>query len=230
MEPKKNPRYDVHRHRSAIFSFSLCVSLLVVITSFEWIRVPGGQSSDRNADNGNYEEPLFYVAPFREEKKESSSGPSKKKKVTNPTFVAAKEDAPENDQPEWSEPSPEESTVFDVTTGDFPEPEVPDTVEFRVVEHMPEPVGGWSEFFRTLQKNLKYPGPARRAEVSGKVFVEFTVTENGSLKSLKVLKGIGHGCDEEALRVIALTKWKAGRQRGRPVKVRLVQPISFSLY
>ena len=65
--------------------------------------------------------------------------------------------------------------------------------------------------------------------MDGKVFVEFVVNRQGELSNVKVIKGIGAGCDEEALRVLALTHWEAGRQRGRPVNVRMVMPISFKI-
>ena len=92
---------------------------------------------------------------------------------------------------------------------------------------MPEPIGGWAAFYKTLTKNFKYPKQAQRVGANGKVFVEFTVNDKGELSHFKIIKGIGYGCDEEAKRVIALTKWTAGKQRGRPVNVKMVQPIVF---
>ncbi len=106
--------------------------------------------------------------------------------------------------------------------------EKPDSV-FLIVEKMPEPVGGWETFFKTLGKNIKYPRQAARSTVAGRVFVKFTVNEKGELQDFSIVKGIGFGCDEEAMRVIAQTKWNAGKQRGRPVKVRLVQQVTFSI-
>ena len=103
----------------------------------------------------------------------------------------------------------------------------PDT--FRVVEKMPEPIGGWATFYKTLTKNFKYPKQAQRVGANGKAFVEFTVNDKGELSHFKIIKGIGYGCDEEAKRVIALTKWTAGKQRGRPVNVKMVQPIVFNM-
>jgi protein TonB len=104
------------------------------------------------------------------------------------------------------------------------EPEI-----WTIVEKMPEPVGGLEGFYNTLRKNLKYPNRARRMETEGRVLVQFTIDEDGNLSDFSVLRGIGDGCDEEAIRVISLTKWNAGKQRGRPVKVRMVQPVYFSL-
>jgi len=76
---------------------------------------------------------------------------------------------------------------------------------------------------------LKYPLRATRQEVQGKVYVEFVIDLLGEPSQLKIIKGIGAGCDEEALRVIAKSRWEPGRQRGRPVNVRMVIPITFRL-
>jgi protein TonB len=66
--------------------------------------------------------------------------------------------------------------------------------------------------------------------VEGKVFVQFVVDKDGTLTDIKAVKGIGAGCDEEAVRVLkAAPKWKPGKQRGRPVKVRMILPITFKL-
>jgi protein TonB len=66
--------------------------------------------------------------------------------------------------------------------------------------------------------------------VEGKVFVQFVIDKDGSPSDITVLKGIGSGCDEEAVRVIKnMPKWTPGKQRGRPVKVRMSLPIVFKL-
>ena len=96
---------------------------------------------------------------------------------------------------------------------------------FIVVEHMPELIGG----IEALQKEIKYPELARQAGVNGRVFVQFIVNENGNVTSPVVLRGIGGGCDEEALRVVKKARFKPGMQRGKPVKVRYVIPIVFKL-
>jgi protein TonB len=97
-------------------------------------------------------------------------------------------------------------------------------------EQQPEFNGGMEAFSKFLQKNLKYPSTAARAGVEGKVFVEFTVGTDGAIQGAKVVKGIGFGCDEEALRVITLMpNWNPGKQSGRPVRVRFTLPISFQL-
>ncbi len=113
-----------------------------------------------------------------------------------------------------------------------PPPEEPEEVVeeveeeiFVVVEQMPELIGGIED----LQKEIKYPEMARQAGVNGRVFVQFIVDENGNVTNPVVLRGIGGGCDEEAMRVIKKAKFKPGKQRGKAVKVRYVIPIVFKL-
>lgn len=80
-----------------------------------------------------------------------------------------------------------------------------------------------------MANNIRYPRNAQRQSVEGKVFVEFVIDKRGLPSQFRVIKGIGAGCDEEAMRVIALSKWKPGKQRGIPVNVRMVIPIAFQL-
>jgi protein TonB len=70
---------------------------------------------------------------------------------------------------------------------------------------------------------------AQRTGTEGKVFVQFVVSKTGEPTDLKITKGIGAGCDEEAMRVIGKTKWEPGRQRGQPVRVRMTLPVYFQL-
>jgi TonB family protein len=101
---------------------------------------------------------------------------------------------------------------------------------YAVVEEAASPAGGFKEFMTYLQTNLTYPEAARKANIQGKVFVQFVVQKDGSLSDIQVLKGIGGGCDEEAVRVIAASpKWNPGKQKGMAVKQRMSVPIAFNL-
>ncbi len=101
---------------------------------------------------------------------------------------------------------------------------------FITVEQNPEFAGGMNALLRFLQKNLHYPTPAVNANVTGKVYMQFVVGQDGNISKVDVLKGIGFGCDEEAERVVKLMpKWSPGRQSGRAVSVRFTLPISFQL-
>ncbi|GGE97134.1 energy transducer TonB [Hymenobacter cavernae] len=92
------------------------------------------------------------------------------------------------------------------------------------------PVGGTDAFFAWVQENLRYPALARQRKVEGRVMVEFVVQKDGSLADTKLVKRLGSGCDEEALRLIkAAPKWNPARYKGQPLRQKMVLPIVFQL-
>jgi len=102
---------------------------------------------------------------------------------------------------------------------------------FLVVEVAPEYPGGLDSLMKYLQENITYPKDAREANIQGTVYVTFIVEANGSVSSVKVLRGIGGGCDEEAARVVkGMPNWKPGTQRGKPVRVQFNLPVRFILH
>ncbi|MEX2347644.1 MAG: M56 family metallopeptidase [Balneolaceae bacterium] len=96
---------------------------------------------------------------------------------------------------------------------------------FVVVEEMPKLIGG----MRALQSRIEYPAMARRAGIEGRVTVQFIVNENGDVENAQVVRGIGGGADEEALRVVKEVKFEPGMQKGQPVRVRYALSINFRL-
>jgi protein TonB len=101
---------------------------------------------------------------------------------------------------------------------------------FTAVEQNPEFVGGQAKMYQYLGENIKYPAAAQRANISGRVFVKFVVEDDGSIGDVKVMKGIGFGCDEEAVRVVkSMPKWKPGVQNGKNVRVYYNMPIVYRL-
>ena len=97
-------------------------------------------------------------------------------------------------------------------------------------EVMPEYPGGDQAMMQFVAENVKYPQEAIDKEISGRVMVGFVVEKDGSISDVKVVKGIGGGCDEEAVRVVnAMPKWKPGMDKGKPVRVSYMMPFSFKL-
>lgn len=100
----------------------------------------------------------------------------------------------------------------------------------NVVEVDPEFPGGMEAFYKYLAENIHYPEQAKKEQLQGRVFVTFVVEKDGSISDAKVLRGIGGGCDEEALRVVnAMPKWTPGKMRGEVVRVNYNLPITFRL-
>lgn len=101
---------------------------------------------------------------------------------------------------------------------------------YTVVEQSASFPGGLKSFGSYLGKTIHYPEAARKNNVQGKVFVQFIVEKDGSLSSMKVVRGIGAGCDDEAVRALtAGPKWKPGKQGGKAVRQQYVVPINFTL-
>ena len=95
---------------------------------------------------------------------------------------------------------------------------------YIVCEKMPEIEGG----IKAIQKIIKYPLKAKTLGVQGVVYVQFIVDEKGDVLEPKLIKKLGAGCDEEALRVLKKIKFKPGYVKGKPVKSRFTLPIRFS--
>jgi TonB family protein len=101
---------------------------------------------------------------------------------------------------------------------------------FVSMENPPSYPGGIDAFYRFLSSSIKYPKKAYDDKIQGNVFVSFVVEKDGSLSNIKVDRPLGHGTDEEAVRVLSLSRrWNAGMQQGKPVRVKYNIPIKFSL-
>jgi len=96
---------------------------------------------------------------------------------------------------------------------------------FMIVEQMPELIGGLA----TIQSKIKYPELAKKAGIEGRVFIQFVVDKNGHVTDPVVVRGIGGGCDEEAVRAVSQAKFKPGKQRNEVVKVKMSLPVTFKL-
>lgn len=105
-----------------------------------------------------------------------------------------------------------------------------ETETFIVVEEMPAFPGGDMACRRFLQENARYPQLAKETGIQGKVYLRFVVNETGKVVEVEVLRGIGGGCDEEAVRVVSmLPDWKPGRQSGHNVRVAYNIDVDFIL-
>jgi protein TonB len=227
-QTKKFAFADLERYRFLNTNIGFVISLALVLTAFEW---------------KTYEQiklPSFGVEISGEEMinipvtKQEMPPPVLQKVLLNPEIkvvddlkkIEEHETMFEADNTEdLAERTPLKITAID----DTPREEVED--EFVLVpEVAAEPLGGMTAFLKYLEKTLKYPRQAQKLGVEGKVYVQFVVNKDGKLSEINVMKGIGAGCDEEALRVVEnAPAWKPARQRGREVKQRVVVPIVFRL-
>ena len=106
----------------------------------------------------------------------------------------------------------------------------PDDSIYTVVEQAPQYPGGQEALLKYLAENLQYPDLARQKNIEGTVYVSFVVEKNGAVSNVKILRGIGGGCDEEAMRVVRkMSDWTPGYQDGKAVRVSFNLPIRFIL-
>ena len=157
-----------------------------------------------------------------------------------PPVIKKDEEVKEEEKPPPQEELKDKSAGLETVKGDpnAIDPGIvdpgPGTVEapqiFTYVEQMPEFPGGQAAVNEFLSKNIMYPEIAKESNIQGRVTVKFVVNEEGNVSDIIVVKGIGGGCDEEAIRVVKkMPKWKPGKQNGRPVKVYFSLPITFRL-
>ncbi|ARS39101.1 hypothetical protein CA265_05185 [Sphingobacteriaceae bacterium GW460-11-11-14-LB5] len=103
-------------------------------------------------------------------------------------------------------------------------------IDLGGVDEYPEFNGGAKAWSKYMERNLRYPYQAQEENVQGKVFVSFVVEKDGSVTDVKVLRGLGFGCDEEAIKVIKKSPlWKPGKNRGVPVRVKYNMAINFTI-
>ena len=227
MEQRKTPKADLTKKRGLFMNLGLIMSLIFVISAFEWKFYDNLQTIDLG--ELNYAEEELLVIPNIVEP------PTPPPTMIHDPIIKEVENGEEADPiKDMVINNDKNKSKVEITNfPPAPKPvvtEEPDKTDdpFLIVESMPEPEDGLEKFYKFLGKKMKYPKQARRIGREGRVFVQFVVDIDGSLTELKVIKGIGAGCDEEALRVLKLApKWKPGKQRGRPVKVRMSIPITF---
>ena len=220
MEMKKNPKFDLDKRRSLFLNLGLVISLSLTISAFEWKSVYDGPRVNLAV--------VEDVMELTQVPLTSQPPPPPPPKPVPVVVVESKEEVEEEILEIDTEFQEEESIVDIVIPDDLPEEIVEEP--FTIVEDMPSPVGGMEALFKFIGKNMKYPRMARSQGIEGRVFVQFIVDKQGSLTDLRVVKGIGSGCDEEALRVMRMSpKWNPGKQRGKPVPVRMILPIYFRL-
>jgi len=208
------------------FCIGLCISLLFIITAFEWRFFDDGEIVDLGKVSSTFEN-IVDVPP-------TEQPPAPQPKVVQPKIIEVPDEEEIIEEIEIDlDIEMTEELVIDQPVFVEMELEVQEEKAeeiFTIVEQQPKPVGGFSTFYTYVGENLKYPRLALRGNIQGRVYIEFVVEKDGSLTDIKTMKGIGGGCDEEACRIIGnAPKWKPGKQRGRPVRVKMVIPILFRL-
>lgn len=224
MEAKKTEKADLTKKTGFFFSIGLVFTMVLVVSAFEW-RSYDDNLVDLVGKSTNTFEEMMEVPP-------TEQPPPPAPVIQQPQIVEVpdEEEIKEDLNLKFDVEVTEESKVeaIQVVQAEEPKEEVDEI--FTVVEETAAPKGGMPAFYKYVSDKMKYPAQARRMGVEGKVFVEFVIGKDGSISDVKAIRGIGAGCDEEAVRVVqAAPSWTPGKQRGKPVKQRMVLPIIFKL-
>jgi protein TonB len=225
MEAKKTPKADLENKRTFFVQIGLVVALAVMLVAFEW----------KTYDVKQVEMGARQVEILEEEMVEitqQNKPPPPPAPPAQTTLIHIVTDDVEVEDDLIIDAEADELTVIDTYTPPavVEEEEVAEAEIFTVVEESPAYPGGDEARIRFLQENIQYPQMARESGIQGTVYVTFVVEKNGNVTDVRVLRGIGGGCDEEAIRVIkAMPKWNPGKQRGKPVRVQFNMPIKFTL-
>ena len=223
METKKNRHADLARKTGLFFNIGLILSIALVLAAFEWKSYNENDLLKLAAVKDNFEKmieiPSTEILP-----------PPPPPKLIQIIEVPEDEEIEKELEPFKIDTEITGKMIIPELEIEEPKEEFNDGDTFIFVEHQPDFPGGTAAFYKFIQKKMKYPSQARKMGIEGKVFVQFVVDKDGSLTDINVIRGIGAGCDEEAIRVLKMApKWNAGKQRGVPVKVRMTLPITFKL-
>lgn len=223
----KKSTYKIRKASALLISsISLCLSLILVIGMFEWKTSESMQNIDLRESVSRFDDLLDIPQTQQMQKPPVQVQAPKIIEVDDEEII---EEIEIDLDIEMTEDTRIEQIIY-TENEDSSMPEEKADEIFTIVEQQPSPVGGIKAFYDYVSSNIKYPSRATRMGLEGRVFVEFVVEKDGSLTDIKVVKGIGGGCDEEAVRVISSApKWNPGKQRGQEVRVRMVMPILFRI-
>ncbi|MDP3462804.1 MAG: energy transducer TonB [Bacteroidales bacterium] len=223
METKKSPKADLEDKKVLFTQIGLIIALAIVFLAFEY-RSYDALSLDMTQRVA--EDIPEEIIPITEQKF-TPPPPPPPQQVTVLEIV---EDDVEVDDIDINVDVDQKTVIEVYVPPARVEEEISETEIFTVVESMPEFPGGAAKMMEFIAKNIKYPPMARESGIQGRVFVNFVVEPDGSVSNVKVLRGIGGGCDEEAIRVVNnMPKWTPGRQRGKAVRVSFNLPVRFTL-
>ena len=227
MEIKKSPKADLESKKLTLALIGLVVTLFIVWRVFEYKSYDKQIVDDLQKTVEVIEEEMVEITKQEQPK---SQPPAPKPQVTQIEIVDNEEEIEEEIEIDAEVSQDEVLEEYDFTPPEIEEEEIVEAEIFKVVEEMPEFPGGAAKMMEFIQKNIKYPMMARESDIQGRVFVNFVVEPDGSITNVTVMRGIGGGCDEEALRVVqSMPNWKPGKQRGSAVRCSFTVPIIFKL-
>lgn len=222
MKKISNKKFELEGKRVIFFQIGIIFTLLFVLYAFEY-------KSYEKYELPEYADRFIcieseIIIPTKHEKK--LPGPPPPKIV----FIEDKSDDQVDADIFFDVDTDQDTPVEYWIPKSEPEPEIDDVYFVTIPGEMPSFPGGINEMMRFLSNNIHYPQLAKEVGITGIVYVEFIVEKDGAISNIILVKEIGGGCDEEAVRVVSLMPgWEPGKQNGIPVRVKLTLPVKFSL-
>ncbi len=226
MEIKKSPKADLEGRKITYILVGLTTILAALFVAFEWTTQDVVKHEETSAADILIEE---EIVPQTVQTPPPPPPPPPAPVIE--TIINIVEDEEEIVEVEIESTEDSQDKAQEIIEMPPPEEEEEVTDEiFTVVENMPEFPGGQTALLQYIGKSVKYPVIAQENGIQGRVIVTFTVERDGSIADAKVVRGVDVSLDKEALRVInSMPKWKAGMQRGKPVRVKFTIPVTFRL-
>lgn len=233
MEIKKSRKADLERGRTKRFLTGLAIAAALFLAALEFpVYDNADELSEEDVEDIMEELDMAMQEEEEEEDKTLTTLPLQKQEATDKLKVVeeTKEEQPAAPEEARTEQSPGLAPV-ETTQEDTPADNLQEeTVDFRVVQDLPQFPGGIAALMKWLTDNLTYPTLAQERKIQGKVVAQFIVNTDGSVSDLKITKSLDPLCDREALRVLkTMPKWKAGIHNDKPCRTMVAIPIVFNL-
>ncbi len=224
MEKKKSEKADLENKKAIFFQIGLVLVLGLTLLAFEW------KSYDKVVIDLSSRKAVDVIEEVVIQTQQNTPPPPPPPQQQTTVLEIVENDKKIENEVTVDAEANEKTVIEAYHAPVVQEKEVEETEIFTVVEESPGFPGGDEARIRFLQENIKYPTMARESGIQGTVYVTFVVEKGGNVSDVKILRGIGGGCDEEAIRVIkAMPRWNPGKQRGKPVRVQFNMPIKFTL-
>ena len=227
METKKSSKANLEKGKTLNFLIGIVLVLSFLFVSFEW-GIPEIKVFQSTGDGG-----IHWIDEIPNTLPEPQTPPPPPPKTTVTDILTIVDDKKEVADKDITST---EDTPDNPQTEPYKPPVVVDNEEeesntiFVIVEEMPQYPGGDTELLKFISRSIKYPMVAQENGTQGRVICSFVINTDGHIVDAEILRGIDPALDKEALRVInTMPKWKPGKQRGKPVRVRYTIPIIFRL-
>jgi len=231
MEIKKDPKVNLETRKTTYLLSGLVGALAILFVGLEWASTER-RISNIAARTGEIEEEEEIQMTVQQNTPPPPPPPPAPEVFEN---IQQVEDDVEIEEVEMQSLEDDDNVTIDVVdlsaaSGPSEEEEAEANQIFTVVEQNPEFSGGEAALMQFIKKNLKYPAFAAENGIQGRVTLSFTVEKDGSIANIEVMRSPAEELSKEAIRVVSsMPKWKPGKQRGKPVRVKYVLPVTFRL-